>query len=88
MAPKVRREQGSSGGDVLVVASGGEIKVESGGKVTNDGTQASHIANASVAHDLNATFSDTEAEAALNALGGKINSILAALEGAGILASS
>lgn len=29
--------------------------------------------NASVAHALNATFSDTEAEAALNALGTKIN---------------
>jgi hypothetical protein len=41
-----------------------------------------------VAHALNATFSDTEAEAALNALGTKINAILAALEANGILASS
>lgn len=34
------------------------------------------VADASVAHALNSTFSDTEVEAALNALGGKINSIL------------
>lgn len=47
---------------------------------------AAAISDASVAHDLNATFSDTEVEAALNALGGKINSIIAALEAAGIVA--
>jgi hypothetical protein len=35
------------------------------------------IANASTAHALNATFSDTEVEAALNALGAKVNEILA-----------
>lgn len=52
------------------------------------GTQASHITDASVAHDVNATFSDTEVEAALDALGGKINSILVALETFGITASS
>jgi len=46
---------------------------------------SAHIADASVAHALNATFSDTEVEAALDALGGKINSILAALEAHGIV---
>lgn len=56
--------------------------------VNSSGTQASHIADASTAHALNATFSDTEVEAALNALGTKINSILTALEGVGILADS
>ena len=35
------------------------------------------IANASTAHALNAAFSDTEVEAALNALGAKVNEILA-----------
>lgn len=35
--------------------------------------------NASTAHALNATFSDTEVEAALNALGSKINEIIAKL---------
>lgn len=49
---------------------------------------AAAIADASTAHALNSTFSDTEAEAALNALGTKINSIIAALEGVDILASS
>jgi hypothetical protein len=82
---KVYKKQG---GDELVVASGGAIKVETGGKVTANGTQASHIADASVAHALNATFSDTEVEAALNALGGKVNAIIAVLEGIGAKATS
>jgi hypothetical protein len=38
------------------------------------------LTNASVAHALNATFSDTEVEAALNALGAKVNTIIAALK--------
>lgn len=52
------------------------------------GSQQAHIANASVAHALNATFSDTEVEAALNALGTKVNAILTALRAHGLLASS
>lgn len=44
------------------------------------------VTNASTAHALNATFSDTEVEAALNALGTKVNSILAALRSANIIA--
>lgn len=46
------------------------------------------ITDASVAHDLNATFSDTEVEAALNALGTKINLIIDALEAHYISATS
>lgn len=46
------------------------------------------IADASVAHALNATFSDTEVETALNALGTKINAIIAVLESKGIIATS
>lgn len=34
------------------------------------------LADASAAHDVNATFSDTEVEAALDALGGKINAVI------------
>lgn len=41
-SPKTYRKQG---GDEFVVASGGEINVESGGKITAAGTQAAHIAN-------------------------------------------
>jgi ABC-type uncharacterized transport system ATPase component len=85
MGTFVTKNFGESG-DVFVV--GGELSVAAGGKITAAGTQATHIADASVAHALNATFSDTEVEGALNALGTKINAILAALEGAGILASS
>ena len=57
--------------------------LESEGAVgfTNDA-----ITNASVAHALNSTFSDTEIEAALNALGGKVNAILDALRANGIVA--
>lgn len=51
----------------------------------SEDTQGDAIANASVAHALNATFSDTEVEAALNALGTKINSILAVLRTAEII---
>lgn len=40
---------------------------------------AAAVTAASEAHALNATFSDTEVEAALNALGAKINAIIAAL---------
>lgn len=49
-------------------------------------TPASNITDASVAHALNSTFSDTEAEAALDALGAKINAILAVLDAAGLTA--
>lgn len=55
---------------------------------TSVGLDQTAIANASVAHALNATFSDTEVEAALNALGGKVNALIAALVAAGILEAS
>lgn len=63
------------GGAVQVVASGGEIKVESGGTITNDGTQASHITA------LASTASGATIAAA-------VNSALTALEGIGVLATS
>ena len=50
------------------------------------GADQAHISRASTAHGLNATFSDTEVEAALNALGTKINAVITALEAVGILA--
>lgn len=58
------------------------------GATIANGTTVANITDASVAHDLNATFSDTEVEAALDALGAKINSIIAALEAFNIAASS
>lgn len=49
-------------------------------------TPEANIADAVVAHALNSTFSDTEVEAALNALGVKINAILDVLDAAGLTA--
>lgn len=43
-------------------------------------TEVIALTDASVAHALNATFSDVEVEAALNALGAKVNAIIAALK--------
>ena len=50
--------------------------------------QQALVADAVVAHDVNATFSDTEVEAALDALGGKINAILDILEAHGLMADA
>lgn len=72
----------------LTIPATGAINIAAGGQIKAAGTQAATIADAEIAHALNSTFSDTEAEAALDALGAKINSILAALEGVGILAAS
>jgi hypothetical protein len=78
---KVYRAQG---GDQMVVKSGGSIKVETGGKILpNSGTQPSHIPDAS---SISGGESPTEAEH--NTLVTKLNSVLAALRGAGIIASS
>lgn len=63
------------GGDEMVVASGGEINVESGGKITADGTQASHIA------DLATGSTNAQIATAFNTL-------LVAIENVGILATS
>jgi hypothetical protein len=46
------------------------------------------ITNASTAHALNSTFSDTEVEAALNAMGTKVNSILTVLRANGLIEAS
>lgn len=51
------------------------------------GTPVANIVAAEEAHDVNSTFSDTEVEAALDALGAKVNLIIAALEEFGISAS-
>lgn len=50
------------------------------GATIPSGTQQAHIANASVAHSLNATFSNTEVQNALDALGAVINAILLVIE--------
>jgi hypothetical protein len=63
------------GGDKSVV--GGEIEIKTGGKITANGTQAGAITD----HVDPATASSTD-------IATKQNQILAALRGAGIIASS
>lgn len=58
------------------------------GATIASGTPVANITDASTAHALNATFSDTEVEAALNALGTKVNLIIAALEAFQIASAS
>lgn len=71
--PKVYRAQG---GEQLVVASGGSVKVESGGKILpNSGTQASAIAT----FTATGTFS--------TGIAAKINSLITACKNVGILAT-
>lgn len=78
-----------AGAGTAVTTSAAELnKLTGSGAAVASGTQAAHLADASTAHALNATFSDTEAESALNALGVKINSIIDALEAYGIMAAS
>ncbi len=72
--PKVYR---TAGGDTQVIASGGELRVDSGGIITNDGTQAATIADVSTA-----TIAWTTGDKA------KVNAVLLALEGVGVLATS
>jgi len=63
-------------GDALYDSSGNRILA---------GQQAS-ITDAITAHDISATFTDTEVEAALDALGVKLNAILTALKAHGLIA--
>jgi hypothetical protein len=52
------------------------------------GQAQTHVADAEEAHDVNATFADTEVEAALDALGGKINDIFLILKAHGLMKAS
>jgi hypothetical protein len=77
---KVYNEQG---GDTLVVASGGVIDIKTGGAIRAGGTQAAAIADATAI-----TGGEAPTEAEHNALITKLNAVLAAMRGAGIIASS
>lgn len=77
---EIYREQG---GAALVVDDAGEIRINAGGMITDDGTQASAIADATAI-----TGGESPTESEHNALLAKVNSILAALRGVGIIASS
>lgn len=82
----------ADGGDRIVVASGGVLDVESGGIVKAAGTQATAIASLtdSTTGTPGDTLDDTTAgqKDDIASLAAKINAILAALRGAGIIASA
>lgn len=67
------------GGDEMVVASGGAVNIEPGGKILADGAQPAAIADISVT----GTYATDD-----DAIETAVNGILAALRGAGIIASS
>lgn len=72
-------EQVVASGGVITVESGGAINVEAGGQIQDDGTQASAISDITVT----GTYADDD-----DNIETAVNSILAALRGAGIIASS
>lgn len=64
----------------ILRSDNGELFIDGGASICS-----APVTAAVTAHALNSTFSDTEAEAALNALGTAVNSVITALEVAGIL---
>ena len=81
---------------VYMKQGGDELVVDTGGKITAAGTQASAIENLTITANLDGingtdTFMSAVQAAALGAdlaaIATKLNAILAALEGVGILAS-
>lgn len=64
-------------GGAVNVASGGAVNVASGGQITDDGTQASAIADISESESV---FSAAERV--------KFNAVLAALRGVGVIAAA
>lgn len=68
------------------VKSNSQLSDKSGNPMISD-AQA-FVSDANTAHALSATFTDTEVEAALDALGVKINAILDILEAHGLMKSS
>lgn len=91
------------GGKRLVIGSGGEVLVRDGGKITDDGTQASAAADITLTYSANdpgitpnsaVTVADGSTPTVAELLEfceellAKQNAILAALRGAGIIASS
>lgn len=62
---------------------GNHLDIQSGGQITNAGTQASAIAD-----ETAITGGESPTEAEFNSLLTKFNSLLAAVRGVGIIASS
>lgn len=80
MANNITKVYHEDGGDSFVIDSGGTLDIKSGGQITAAGTQASAITDATAA-----VSSPTKAE--FDAVVTKLNSVLAALRGVGVIAS-
>lgn len=82
-------------GGIIEVESGGEISIASGGKITAAGTQAT-IANVTITATLTGVDTGTDMTAAqaativadLNSIKTKMNALIAAAKGVGIIAAS
>ena len=83
-------------GGILEVESGGEISIASGGKITAAGTQAATIANVAITATLTGVDTGTDMTAVqaativadLNSIKTKMNALIAAAKGVGIIAAS
>lgn len=80
--PKTYRKDG---GNTLVIASGGAVDVESGGKILDDGVQAAAITNAP-AGGTGAAAGAYDTAANRDAMIASLNAVIAALRGAGLIA--
>lgn len=79
--PKVHKPQG---GDAIVVESGGVIQIKTGGKIVpNSGALPANIANL-----VAITGGEAPTEAEHNAVRTALNSVLAVMRGAGLIAAS
>lgn len=91
--PKIYKKDG---GDTQVVASGGEVQVESGGElniasggtISAAGTQAANVVAAKTDYTAGDLDSEAEIIVATNLTNSKLNAVITALKGVGILASS
>lgn len=85
----------TQGGETFFVSSGGQISIASGGKITAAGTQASAIADLTMTvgtgdntlADVGGAFNQTTLNNNFRDLGEKMNLVLAALRGVGIIAT-
>lgn len=90
-SPKTYHKQG---GDEFVIASGGKFTIETGGQMTANGTQASAVAlltdsTGGTANDtlvaISGTYTQSEVRDNFADLAAKVNAIINALKGVGIL---
>lgn len=75
-------------GGIVSIADGGEISITSGGTITAAGTQAANVVAAKTDYTAGALDAESEIIVAVNLTNTKLNAVIAALKGVGILASS